>query len=39
MLFDCSKLSNHSGAGAHGEWATFDVWVEAFGTELLFLLF
>jgi hypothetical protein len=24
-----------SGTGAHGECATFDVWVEAFGTELL----
>jgi hypothetical protein len=26
-----------SGTGAHGECATFDVWVEAFGTELLFV--
>jgi hypothetical protein len=26
-----------SGTGAHGECATFDVWVEAFGVELLFL--
>jgi hypothetical protein len=24
-----------SGTGAHGEFATFDVWVEAFGAELL----
>ena len=27
-----------SGAGSHGECATFGVWVEAFGAELLFLL-
>ena len=43
MLFDCSKLLNHthhgSGAGVRGAYATFDVWVEAFGAELLFLLF
>jgi hypothetical protein len=44
MLFDCSKLLNHtyvlSGAESHGECATFGVlvWVEAFGAELLFLL-
>ena len=24
-----------SGAGAHGECATFEVWVEAFGAELM----
>ena len=28
-----------SGTGAHGECATFDVWVEAFEAELLFFLF
>jgi hypothetical protein len=28
-----------SAPGAHGECATFDVWVEAFGAELLFFLF
>ena len=37
------KLLNHmrilSGAGAHCESATSDVWVKAFGGELLFLLF
>ena len=27
-----------SGTGAHGECATFEVWVEAFGAELLLLL-
>ena len=34
-----TMLSRLSGAGAHGECATFEVWVEAFGAEqLLFLL-
>ena len=27
-----------SGAGVHGECATFEVWVEVFGAELVFLL-
>jgi hypothetical protein len=33
-----TKFSSGTGAhhGAHGECATFDVWVEAFGAELLF---
>ena len=28
-----------SGAGSHGECATFGVWVETFGAELLFFCF
>jgi hypothetical protein len=39
LLFDCSFFSTIlSGTGAHGECATFDVWVEAFGVELFFPL-
>jgi hypothetical protein len=39
LLFDCSFSSTIlSGTGAHGECATFDVWVEAFGVELLFFV-
>jgi hypothetical protein len=42
LLFDCSFFlfkTILSGTGAHGECATFDVWVEAFEAELLFFFF
>ena len=35
----CSIATILSGTRAHGECATFDVWVEAFGAELLFFVF